>query len=539
MPAIDNFHEIAKYLGDKDWRMANLYYIRDKRGKVVLFRRNAEQVTLRKSPHKRKLVVKARQLGITTDEAIDKLDNCLFQSNYIAGIICDTVPNAEKIFKFKVKFAFDLLPAWLKQVREPNTDKAGELSFPNGSVISVSTSFRGGTLSSLHVSEYGKICRKYPEKAKEIKSGAFEAVPLDGELMVESTAEGMSGDFFAMYEAASNHSNKDLTPLDFELHFFPWFGTSDYRLNPRNVAISDENKTYFEMLKNEQGIELDDWQKAWYQKKSENQEEIKQEYPSYTTEAFMASGRPVFNQQKIARDIKRASERKHELKSFEVRGKLYAVKIYIAPIETEAYALGADVAEGLEEGDDSTISVVNKELQQCASFCGSLDPSDHGRLIVAVGKYYNTAVVAPEINNHGHATIAAIKDEKYWQIYKRVASDEELSEEIQEKVGWLSTSKSKMKYLDDLREAYKYDETQINDEATLREMMTITLEDSGDIIMNGKDRTVAHGIAIQAIKQAVKPGVVGTHESTTHKVSFKTKEEMLRHSRDSDESYFD
>src|SRR5690606_28292830 len=143
--------------GDKDWRMRNLYYIRDKNGKTILFLPNDEQKTFRKSKHRKNLILKARQLGFTTDAVIDKLDNCLFNSNYTAGIICDTADNAEKIFHHKVKFAFERLPQWLKERRKPNTDRAGELRFPNGSSISVSTGYRGGTLSSLHVSEYGKI----------------------------------------------------------------------------------------------------------------------------------------------------------------------------------------------------------------------------------------------------------------------------------------------------------------------------------------------------------------------------------------------
>lgn len=533
-----DYKKIWSHLSDKNWRMEHLYFIRDKNGKTIYFKPNQEQVNFRARKHRKNLILKARQLGFTTDAVINALDNCLFNSNYTAGIICDTGDNAEKIFHHKVKFAFDRLPQWLRDRRIPNTDRAGELRFPNGSSISVSTGYRGGTLSSLHVSEYGKICRKYPEKAKEIKSGAFEAVPMDGEITVESTAEGMSGDFYNMYEIASDHEGQELTNLDFKLHFFPWWQSKDYRLDPKNIVISDELQTYFKMLKEEQSIELDDWQKAWYQKKSENQEDMKQEYPSFPIEAFMASGRPVFNQQKIARDIRRAKDRKFEIRSFEVRGKLYQVRIYIDPIETEAYALGADVAEGLEEGDGSTISVLNKAFQQCASYYGQIDPSDHGRLIVAVAKYYNHAVVAPEVNNHGHATIAAIKDEKYWQIYKRKSSEEELGEEIQEKIGWLSTVKSKMKYLDDLKDAFKNDEIQINDEATLREMMTITIEDSGDIVMNSKDRTVALGISIQAIKQAVLPGTIGTFEPNEQKKSYQTKVEMLNMTTHEEETSF-
>ncbi|EIR76717.1 terminase large subunit [Yersinia pestis PY-34] len=69
-------------------------------------------------------------------------------------------------------------------------ETTSEYVFKNGGSVTVSTSFRGGTLYSLHVSEFGKICAKYPDKAKEIVTGAFEAVPLGGKITLESTAEG-------------------------------------------------------------------------------------------------------------------------------------------------------------------------------------------------------------------------------------------------------------------------------------------------------------------------------------------------------------
>ena len=71
------------------------------------------------------------------------------------------------------------------------SDKSGSGAyvFDNGSSIRVSTSYRGGTLQRLHVSEFGKICRQFPHKAKEIVTGAFEAVGIGNQITLESTAE--------------------------------------------------------------------------------------------------------------------------------------------------------------------------------------------------------------------------------------------------------------------------------------------------------------------------------------------------------------
>lgn len=67
-----------------------------------------------------------------------------------------------------MKFAYDNLPDIMKQMVSVSTDNTNELSFSNGSRIQVGTSFRSGTLQFLHISEFGKICLKYPERVREI-----------------------------------------------------------------------------------------------------------------------------------------------------------------------------------------------------------------------------------------------------------------------------------------------------------------------------------------------------------------------------------
>lgn len=532
---------IQSRLSSKEWRMNNLYFIKDKQGKEIIFKLNPVQKRYAKNKHNRNIILKARQQGFTTYECIDALDSCLFNRNFDAGIIAHTVDDAEKIFTNKVKFAFDRLPEIIKTALKPNNDRAGELRFPNGSSISVSAGFRGGTLTKLHVSEYGKICAKFPDKAKEIKTGAFNAVPKDGDLTIESTAEGMSGEYYEIW-AKSELNQGELTPLDFKGHFFPWYHSDEYRLNPANIAIPNELQDYFAMLEKDHGIKLDDHQRAWYFKKYEEQDEdMHQEYPSYPEEAFMASGRPVFNREKIARDIKLARDITPRrgiasTKGFEevARGNLL---IFSSPILGHNYAIGADVAEGLVDGDYSTACVLNKNYEQVAVYKGHLDPDQFGRMLVSLAKYYNNALLAPELNNHGHATVAAIKNETYHRIYRREVQ-EELGREFQDKVGWLNNVKTKAKMLDDFKAAYRDGSLKLKHEETLREMLTLTLEEDGNVILNGKDLCVATGLAIQGLTQVYEnnPGVYHTIKRDKDFDSFK---EMLEHSGETRESYFD
>src|SRR5665811_1019147 len=89
-------------LGDVNWRLRNLYKIKDKQGLVSDFEPNWAQVALA-SPHYLNIILKARQLGITTYHALLFLDTCLFNHNVNCAIVADSKPIAREIFIDKVK----------------------------------------------------------------------------------------------------------------------------------------------------------------------------------------------------------------------------------------------------------------------------------------------------------------------------------------------------------------------------------------------------------------------------------------------------
>lgn len=264
---------------------------------VVRFRPNRAQRIRYIQRHNRDLILKARQLGFTTFEMIDALDDCLFTENFKAGCIAHTLDDAKSIFRDKIKFAYEhLSDVWMTIFRElglafpvPLSDRGEGYEFSNGSKIRVSTGYRGGTLQRLHVSEFGKICRKYPEKAEEIVSGAFEAVPLDGQITIESTAEGRQGRFFEYSQEAEllAQQRAKLTELDFKFHFFPWWEEPDYAMSPKGITIPDKAKQYFDKLEQQIGQPITPAQRAWYIKKEKVlKDKMKREYPSTPKEAF-------------------------------------------------------------------------------------------------------------------------------------------------------------------------------------------------------------------------------------------------------------
>lgn len=540
----EEFQALLEKFKSKEWRMGHLYWIKDKDGKRIKFKRNEGQLAYSANAHTRNINLKARQIGFTTDACIDALDDCLFNDYFDAGIIADDLDNAKSIFTNKVKFAYDNLPDAIKLARPASTDREGELRFSNGSSISVSTSFRGGTLRRLHVSELAKIAVKWPQKAREIITGAFEAVGKDGRIDVESTAEGMTGAFYDLCQMAMEiqASGRALSPLEFKFHFNPWWKASEYRDNPER-EIPPKFATYFAYLENNHGIILDPEQKAWYVAKAATLKgDIKREYPSYPEEAFMHSGRPVFDPEQVAADIARAEKLSFRTGKIDHAGRFQLdpygpIKIFKEHVSGCKYAIGADVAEGLESGDFSAMSVINRDWQQVASYCNHIHPDLFGADMIGMGKLYNEALLAPEVNNHGLTTLTHITKANYRFLYMRQVLDERTNQ-YTAKAGWQTNVKTKPMMLDEFIAAYRDKHCQVNDVETLREMLSLAYEPDGSANLNGKDRVVSFCIAIQAAKQLPAQNI-GTYQEGSEKTRFKTLEEMLRHSVEKEESYFD
>lgn len=286
-----DFARAVAQFSDQRWRLNNLYWIRDAHGRRVKFTMNPAQTALYEARHTLNLVLKARQLGMTTFTQLFMLDACLFNSNIAAGTVAHTLHDAEAIFKEKVRYPYEQLPAALRQAIPAVSDSARELAFANGSSLRVGTSLRSGTYQYLHVSEYGAICARYPDKAAEIRAGALNTVHPGQTIFIESTAEGRERDFYEFCHRARGHAaeGRALTALDFRFHFFPWWGHAGYELPPEEVPIPARLERYFAEL-SDAGIKLSPGQRAWYTRKAEQQgDRMMREFPSTPDEAFAAS----------------------------------------------------------------------------------------------------------------------------------------------------------------------------------------------------------------------------------------------------------
>jgi hypothetical protein len=257
----------AQFL-DPRWRLSNLYTITDKAGRRVPFRPNTAQAALLEELHSANIILKARQLGFTTLCCLIYLDACIFTPNTRAGVIAHKLDDAKVIFRDKIKYPYDQLDEGLKAAAPAVQDSADTLTFANNSSIPVSTSMRSGTLQYLHVSEFGKICAQYPEKAREIVTGALNTVEAGQFIVIESTAEGQEGAFYRMCQEARSlaTAGRPLSPLDWKFHFFPWWKDEAYTLPDAIAPIGEEHRRYFERHEAE-GIQLSPGQKAWYVRK--------------------------------------------------------------------------------------------------------------------------------------------------------------------------------------------------------------------------------------------------------------------------------
>jgi hypothetical protein len=299
--------DLVACLASWEWRIfsGQLYKIMvkaegDHTGFVVPFIPNINQVNFLTAIHYRNVILKARQLGFTTLIAILWLDHALFNADQRCGIIAHNLDDAEVIFRDKVKFAYQNLPATVRAAFPLKRETAKELLFAhNNSSIRVATSMRSGTIHRLHISEMGKIAAKFPEKAVEIVTGSLPAVPVTGIAIIESTAEGQEGEFYEIATRAERLAQSQRTPnkTEFKFHFFPWHQDPTYRLSKREALatiITPEQHKYFDEVQAELGVRLDVRQRAWYVAKLTNDfsgdhEKMWREMPSTPAECWRKS----------------------------------------------------------------------------------------------------------------------------------------------------------------------------------------------------------------------------------------------------------
>ena len=198
-----------------------IFKIISKNENLVFFNENRAQRDFEQKMTGRDLLLKARQLGFSTLIQMNNLDYFLNHENSNQLTVCDTLTNAKKMFK-KVKIAWDNLPEALRTAYHIDTNNVSELSSDvwNAS-LRVSTSGRSDTINRLHLSEFAYMTA---EAKGECFTGSMQAVPKGGEIIIESTPNGIE-EFYDLCKEAWNHRGP------WKFHFYGWNWAEEYQDN--------------------------------------------------------------------------------------------------------------------------------------------------------------------------------------------------------------------------------------------------------------------------------------------------------------------
>ena len=220
---------IQKCIEDPLYRINNNYFIINKDSEKVMFDLNDQQIELFNKKHNRNISLKCRQIGSTTFWCLYFLDKAIWHANQHIGILSPSMESAQSIFR-RIRFALDNMHPLLKKAIGVKQDSARQLVFKNNSLIKVDTTMRSETLSGLLVSEFGRVCAHYPAKADEIVTGALNTLSKTAECVIESTGEGIDGQFYEMCTKSLARGNEELTVLDYKFFFFPWWQEKSYTM---------------------------------------------------------------------------------------------------------------------------------------------------------------------------------------------------------------------------------------------------------------------------------------------------------------------
>lgn len=370
---------------------------------------------------------------------------------------------------------------------------------------------RSSTIKFLHGSE----CAFWDDSA-DVTSAAVQAVPMAPEtfIFLESTANGIGGYFYDEWNAAKRGESQ------FRPVFFPWHSHNEYETP--NIIDDDlgdldaEEEALYKLFEHE-GYDRASWPRKIYWRRLKKKEfrtdpkKFYQEYPSTPEEAFLASGRPVFDVpmlQEMERvavdaqkthpymcgDIKKVVDPEtgmERIKFIEIRrvgdNDPTPLRVWWDVDRSRKYVIGVDVSEGIEveassgkEADFSVITVFDVLARKVvARWRGYADPDQLGEIVFNIGTYYNTALVGVEINNHGIATAAKLRNMFYRNLYMRETAEDEQFQVRTTKFGWQTNKKTKPIMISELQRSIREGDIIDLDIVFIREAMSYIRKDNG------------------------------------------------------------
>ena len=507
--------ELTDLLNEKEWRLckgpdnatpeelteaftyfcANYWFIRHpERGRILFEMREAQTETARVWISARySIVLKARQIGFSTLAAAFVFWEAYFWADRSVVMLSRTEREAAKLLQ-KSKYGYKMLPEWMRR-RGPAivSDNQLKMVFSHDSAIeslpSGNDPARGESVYRVVIDEMAFL-----PNSEDAWAAIEPIADVGGRVICLSTANGEGNIFHRLWAGSQNGTNQ------FQGVFFPW-------------SAGDRDDEWYEVKRQS----LPDWQLA-------------QEYPSDPDEAFIRSGRPVFDIDKL-RSLDTLEPEDGYL--YEIARNTYEFRndgpldIFVYPNLTHVYCIGADVAEGLGHGDYSCAHVIDANTYEVvAVWHGHIDPDLFGeQVLYELGHFYMNALIAVESNNHGLTTLKALQRAGYKNIYRQRRLGQR-SPQATEVLGWRTTAASKPLAIDELAGSIRNDELGLYCESTIAELRTFVREDNGK--MHGSphdDRVMSLAIANQMMHYVWLPDYLPNNAPPKH--SFAWFEQFL------------
>lgn len=360
------------------------------------------------------MTLKARQIGWSTLIAAFAFHKGFFNEESNILLLSKGEREAKKLLA-KCKYGYQRLPQWMKDRGPTLRDNSTQvMSFDNDSAIESlpSTAGRGEAATLTVVDEFAFLTN--PE---DTWAAVEPTADIGGQILLLSTANGIGNLFQKMW------SQIQMGMLaSWRSSFYGWW------------AVPERDEVWYEAKKRD----LEPWQLA-------------QEYPDNPEEAFIKSGRLVFDYDRL-----RAMPVQQPIMRCDViDGELYEsddgmVEIYAMPELSKRYSAGVDTAEGLEHGDFSDITVVDNEGTQVCQFHEHMEPDQLALYVDAIGRFYGNALVVVEANNHGLVTLTTLRHLNYPNLFRREARPDEPMG-ARGNYGFFTTTRTKPMLIDALR----------------------------------------------------------------------------------------
>ncbi|MGD0830901.1 MAG: terminase [Terracidiphilus sp.] len=394
-----------------------LLLVRTREGFTAPLKANAVQRAFERRRGERNIVLKARQMGVTTWAAARFFLKTITRPGTMTLEVAHTQEAAEEIFRIVHRFV-EWLPEELREgVLRTSRANARQIVFPEIDaqyrVVSAGerSAGRGLTVQNLHCSELAR----WPGDPAETLAGLRAAMAPGGELILESTPDGVGGCFHEEWQKAGE--------TGIVRHFFPWWMERRYSSKSVDEASLTEEEREL-MIRHRLDLEQIGFRR---QIRADFRGLARQEFAENSESCFLASGDSVFELAAIEGRLATMAAPVELRRNGEL-------DIWLPPLTGKQYLVAVDPAGGGSEGDYSAAQVLELETGlQCAEFAGHVGGLELARLVTALATEYNHAWLVVERNNHGSGILALSETAcGYGRIYRQGGQ-----------AGWLTTSVSR------------------------------------------------------------------------------------------------